>query len=87
VTLPLLMPGILAGALLVFTISLDDYLITSFVAGVGSTTLPLKIYSMLKTGVSPEVNAVSTALLLFTVVLILAAQLLLREPEAKGKNL
>ena len=63
VTLPLILPGIVAGALLVFTISIDDYVITSFVAGVGATTLPLQIYSMLKVGVTPEVNAVSTLLL------------------------
>jgi spermidine/putrescine transport system permease protein len=83
VTLPLLMPAILAGALLVFTISLDDYLITSFVAGVESTTLPLRIYSMLKVGVTPEVNAVSTLLLVFTIILILAAQLLLGRSTGK----
>ena len=57
VTLPLIAPGIVAGALLAFTISIDDYVITSFVAGVGATTLPLQIYSMLKVGVTPEVNA------------------------------
>jgi spermidine/putrescine transport system permease protein len=74
VTLPLIAPGILAGALLVFTVSLDDYVVTSFVAGVGSTTLPLQIYSMLKVGVTPEVNAVSTLLLALTVVLIAVAQ-------------
>ncbi len=69
--------------MLVFTLSLDDYLITSFVAGVGATTLPLRIYSMLKTGVTPEINAVSTLLLIVTVILVLAAQLLLREPGKK----
>lgn len=78
VTLPLVLPGVLAGALLVLTLSLDDYLVTSFVAGVGATTLPLKIYSMLKTGVTPEVNAVSSLLLAFTMILILIAQALLR---------
>jgi len=78
VKLPLILPGIVAGALLAFTVSIDDYVITSFVAGTGATTLPLYIYSKLKTGVTPEVNAVSTALLLFTVVLILIAQWLLR---------
>jgi spermidine/putrescine transport system permease protein len=77
VTLPLAAPGILAGALLVFTLSIDDYVITSFVAGVGATTLPLHIYSMLKVGVTPEVNAVSTLLLAGTVVLIVAAHRLL----------
>ena len=79
VTLPLLLPGVVASALLVFTLSIDDYVITSFVAGVGATTLPLHIYSMLKVGVTPEVNAVSTLLLAVTVVLIVAAQRLLQE--------
>jgi ABC-type spermidine/putrescine transport system permease subunit II len=80
VTLPLIFPGIVSGALLVFTVSIDDYVITSFVAGVGATTLPLQIYSMLKVGVTPEVNAVSTLLLLVTIVLIAAAQRLQRPP-------
>jgi spermidine/putrescine transport system permease protein len=74
VTLPLAAPGIVAAALLVFTLSIDDYVITSFVAGVGATTLPLYIYSMLKVGVTPEVNAVSTLLLAGTVALIVIAQ-------------
>ncbi len=60
VTLPLLMPGIVAGALMAFTLSLDDFVITFFVAGPGATTLPVRVYSMIKFGVTPEVNAVST---------------------------
>lgn len=84
VTLPLLAPGIVAGALLVFTVSIDDYLITSFVAGVGATTLPLQIYSMVKVGVTPEVNAVSTLLLLLTVVLIVVSQRLQQGPTSSG---
>jgi spermidine/putrescine transport system permease protein len=85
VTLPIILPGIISGALLVFTISIDDYVITSFVAGVGATTLPLLIYSMLKVNVTPEVNAVSTLLLLFTVVLISIAQRLQQEtPSRQG---
>lgn len=84
VTLPLILPGIAASALLVFTLSIDDYVVTSFVAGVGSTTLPLHIYSMLRVGVTPEVNAVSTLLLTGTVVLIVAAQRLLRAPTPEG---
>jgi len=83
VTLPLILPGVVAGALLVFTISIDDYVITSFVAGVGATTLPLQIYSMLKVGVTPEVNAVSTLLLLVTIVMIVIAQRL-QQPPAEG---
>lgn len=84
VTLPLVAPGIIAGALLVFTISLDDYVVTSFVAGVGATTLPLQIYSMLKVNVTPEVNAVSTLLLVLTVVLITIAQRLQQGSFEKG---
>ena len=83
VTLPLILPGIVSGALLVFTVSIDDYVITSFVAGVGATTLPLQIYSMLKVGVTPEVNAVSALLLALTIVLITVAQRL-QQPPPEG---
>ena len=76
--------GIAASALLVFTLSIDDYVITSFVAGVGATTLPLHIYSMLKVGVTPEVNAVSTLLLAVTVVLIVLAHRLLQSSFEEG---
>jgi spermidine/putrescine transport system permease protein len=65
-------PGVLAAALS-FALSIDDYVITSFVAGVGSTTLPVQIYSMVRSGVSPEINAVSTVLLVATSLLLLAA--------------
>ncbi|MCC6188840.1 MAG: ABC transporter permease [Anaerolineales bacterium] len=64
VTLPLLMPGIIGGALMAFTLSLDDYLITAFTKGVGSQTMPLYIYSLVRKGVTPEINALSTALLI-----------------------
>ncbi len=74
VTLPLIAPGIVSAALLVFTLSLDDYVITSFVAGPGATTLPLKIYSMVKTGVTPEINAISTVLLVATIILAFVAE-------------
>lgn len=70
ITLPLLAPGILAGALMAFTLSIDDFVITFFVAGVGSSTLPLQIYSMVKIAVTPEVNAISTLLMLLTLILI-----------------
>jgi len=73
VTLPLIMPGIVAGALMAFTLSLDDFVITFFTAGVGSATLPLQIYTMVKIAVTPEVNAVSTLLMLLTLTLILIA--------------
>jgi spermidine/putrescine transport system permease protein len=79
VTLPLLMPGILAGALLAFTLSLDDFVITFFTAGVGSTTLPLRIYSMVKLGITPEINAISTLLLLVSMSLVLVSMFLQRK--------
>ncbi len=66
VTLPLILPAVASAALLVFTISLDDYVITSFVSGPGAVTLPVKIYSMVKTGVTPEINAISGVLLAAT---------------------
>jgi spermidine/putrescine transport system permease protein len=86
VTLPLIMPGVIAGALIAFTLSIDDFVITFFTAGAGTVTLPLQIYSMIKIAVTPEVNAVSTLLMLLTLVLIvLAAKLspgaLRSEPE------
>lgn len=70
VTFPLLVPGILAGALFAFTLSLDDYVITFFTSGPGSTTLPVRIYSMVKRGITPEINAVSSLLLLASMFLV-----------------
>jgi spermidine/putrescine transport system permease protein len=78
VTLPLLMPGILGGALLAFTLSLDDFVITFFTSGPGSTTLPLRIYSMVKLGVTPEVNALSSMMILVSMVLVFISYLLQR---------
>lgn len=74
VTLPLLAPGIVAGSLLAFVLSLDDFVITQFTAGVGSTTLPLRIYSMVKFGVSPEINALSTLMIIATAGLTVVAE-------------
>jgi spermidine/putrescine transport system permease protein len=73
VTLPLIMPGVIAGALMAFTLSIDDFVITFFTAGAGTVTLPLQIYSMIKIAVTPEVNAVSTLLMVLTLVLIVIA--------------
>lgn len=73
VTLPLITPGVIAGALMAFTLSIDDFVITFFTAGAGTSTLPLQIYSMIKISVTPEVNAVSTLLMLLTLALIVAA--------------
>jgi spermidine/putrescine transport system permease protein len=76
VTLPLIMPGILGGALLAFTLSIDDFVITFFTSGPGSTTLPLRIYSMVKLGVTPEINALSSMMLLISMGLVLLSFLL-----------
>ena len=71
VTLPYIKPGVVSGATLALTLSLDDVVISYFTAGPGSNTLPLHIYSMIKTGITPDVNALSTLMLLFTVVFLL----------------
>ncbi|MBI4532423.1 MAG: ABC transporter permease [Candidatus Melainabacteria bacterium] len=81
VTLPLIMPGIIAGCLLAFVLSLDDFVITQFTAGVGNTTLPLRIYSLVKFGISPEINALSTLMIVCTVGLALLAQLIKQHSE------
>jgi spermidine/putrescine transport system permease protein len=70
VTLPLLMPGIIGGALMAFTLSLDDYLITVFTKGIQDQTMPLYIYSLVRKGVTPEINALSTALLVGSIGLV-----------------
>ena len=84
VTLPLAMPGIVAGALMAFTLSIDDFIISFFVAGPNSTTLPLYIYAMVKRGISPEINALSTLLMLATIVLVVLAQIL--QPQHISKK-
>jgi spermidine/putrescine transport system permease protein len=78
VTIPLLLPAIVAAALLCFTVSFDDYVITSLVAGVDSETLPMMIYAMAHKGVSPEVNALSALITVGLGVLILVASRLER---------
>ncbi|MBU3825120.1 MAG: spermidine/putrescine ABC transporter permease PotC [Candidatus Oceanisphaera merdipullorum] len=79
IILPLAMPAIAAGWLLSFTLSLDDVIVSSFVTGPSYEILPLKIYSMVKVGVSPEVNALATLMLGLSLVLVIVAQLLLRK--------
>jgi spermidine/putrescine transport system permease protein len=78
ITIPLLYPAILAGGLLAFTFSFDDFVLTFFVSGATSTTLPLKIFSMLRFGVSPVINAVATVMLIVTLASIFTASLLVR---------
>lgn len=78
VTLPLIAPALVAGWLLAFTLSLDDLVIASFVAGPGSTTLPMVVYSSVRMGVSPQVNALATLIVLFVTVAVVATGLVLR---------
>lgn len=87
VTLPVIMPGIVAGGLLAFTLSLDDVIISFFVAGPGTNTLPLKVFSMVKFGVTPEINALSTILMLFTVLVVVLMQLINNNTINKKKFL
>jgi spermidine/putrescine transport system permease protein len=74
VLLPLLKPGIMAGAMLAFTLSLDDFVISFFTAGPKSTTLPLFIYASLKRGVTPEIHALSTVVMILTIILVTVMQ-------------
>ena len=68
VTLPLILPGVIGGALLAFIISMDDLVITYFISGVDSTTLPVFIYGMLRRGIKPEINAIASLMILFSLV-------------------
>ena len=79
VLLPMLAPGIASGALLAFTLSIDDFVISFFVAGPGSTTLPIRIYSMIKHGSPPLINALSTLLLVVTFTTVWLSQRLLED--------
>ncbi len=79
IILPLAKPAVAAGWLLCFTLSLDDVIISSFVTGPTYEILPLKIYSMVKVGISPEVNALATVMLIISLALVVTSQLLARE--------
>ena len=83
VTLPLLAPAIGAGGLMAFVVSLDDFLISLMVSGAGSTTLPVYVYGMMRLGVTPEVNAISTILLAVSVIFVVAALLLGRRNKSE----
>jgi spermidine/putrescine transport system permease protein len=82
ITLPLQMPGIISSALLAFTLSLDDFVISLFVTGVGSQTLPVYIWGQIRRGITPEINAISTLMLLLSIVLVIVAQLIQRRQRA-----
>lgn len=81
VTLPIIMPAVVAAWLLAFTLSLDDLVIASFTSGPGATTLPMKIYSQVRLGLKPEINALSTLLIVAVSVGVIAASLIAKRAE------
>jgi spermidine/putrescine transport system permease protein len=83
VTLPMMMPGILGGALLAFTLSLDDFVITFFTSGAGFNTLPVRVYGMIKKGVTPKINAVSSLMLAFSLLLVMISLISRKGGEEK----
>ncbi len=86
VTLPLIMPGIVAGWMLAFTLSLDDLVIASFTTGPGATTLPMRIYSAVRLGVTPEINAVSTVLISVVTIGVVCASLITKRQEVERQR-
>lgn len=86
VTLPLIAPAVVAGWMLAFTLSLDDLVIASFTSGPGATTLPMKIYSQVRLGVTPEINAVSTILVGLVAVGVIAASLVTKRREVERER-
>jgi spermidine/putrescine transport system permease protein len=84
VTLPAILPGVVSGAVLAFTLSFDDFVITYFTTGPGNGTLPMRIYSMVRFDVTPEINAISTLILAASLVLIAGALRFSRVPVAGG---
>jgi putrescine transport system permease protein len=86
VTLPLILPSVAAGWMLAFTLSLDDLVIASFTTGPGSATLPIRIYSEVRLGVKPEINAISTLVVALIAVVIIVASLASKISDARGKS-
>ena len=79
IILPLALPAVVSGWLLSFTISLDDVVVSSFVSGVSYEILPLRIFSLVKTGVTPEVNALATIMIVLSLGLVILSQLVTRK--------
>ncbi len=86
VTLPLIVPAIVAGWMLAFTLSLDDLVIASFTTGPGSATLPIRIYSEVRLGVKPEINAICTLVIALIAVVIIVASLASKLSSVKGES-
>jgi spermidine/putrescine transport system permease protein len=87
VTLPLIAPGVAGGALLALTISLDDVVVTQFVSGAGSTTLPVYVFGLVRRGVTPLINAVSTVMLVASMILVGISLGFQRGAEARGQRI
>lgn len=86
VTLPIIAPAVISGWLLAFTLSLDDFVIASFTSGPSATTLPMKIWSSVRLGVSPEINALSTILIGLVTVGVIAASLATKQAAVRAKR-
>ncbi|MEO6654381.1 MAG: ABC transporter permease [Ilumatobacteraceae bacterium] len=86
VTLPLIMPGVLGGSLLALTLSLDDVVVTQFVSGPGSTTLPVYVFGLIRRDVTPLINAVSVVMLLASLVLVVASLVAQRASEGRRRR-
>lgn len=86
ITLPIIAPAVISGWLLAFTLSLDDLVIASFTAGPGATTLPIKIFSAVRLGVSPEINALSTIMIGIVTVGVITASLISKQTALKAER-
>src|SRR5690606_6013967 len=86
ITLPIILPAVVSGWVLAFTLSLDDLVIASFTTGPGATTLPMKIYSQVRLGVTPEINAVCTLLIAFVTVGVIVASLTMKRQEIRRQR-
>jgi putrescine transport system permease protein len=86
ITLPIILPAVIAGWMLAFTLSLDDLVIASFTSGPGATTLPMKIYSQVRLGVTPEINAVCTILIGLVTIGVVAASIVTRRREGERQR-
>lgn len=84
IILPEIIPGIISGATLAFTLSLDDVIISYFTTGPGSNTLPLQIYSMIKTGITPDVNALTTLIILVVMIILFTSTIIQARKLKKG---
>ncbi|MBB4304972.1 putrescine transport system permease protein [Rhodobium orientis] len=86
ITLPIILPSVIAGWMLAFTLSLDDLVIASFATGPGATTLPMKIYSQVRLGVTPEINAVCTILIALVTIGVIATSLITKRQEVSRQR-